>query len=284
MSNRWNHPLDGSAGPTRRPFRSERADFHPPTPTPVISARHRPIGDCMAFTLVELLAVITIVAVLAALVIPSVSSAFRKGYEADAAQDLSSLYQATMLYAAENNGEMFFCMDSGGPLGWRNLWPDKLTPYLPAAGTITHTNGRNVAFYNKGIKMANRWLADYAPNDNVLRENNQTWQNFPTGAPRMISIRQPSKEILYLEGANNDKTKNPRTSGAFSLWSLTAIEGKFDYPNTIARRHGPALDPAFYAIFCDGRVERINFNAFATNRPLRQEMLSGTASGHSIYP
>jgi prepilin-type N-terminal cleavage/methylation domain-containing protein len=194
----------------------------------------------MAFTLVELLVVIAIVAVLAALLFPAVSSAVRKGNEVDAAQDLRSLYAGTMLYAAENNGEMFFCMDSGGPLGWRGLWVDKLTPYLPAKGTITQQRGRNDAFYNKGIKEADRWVADYAPSDNVLRENNEGWGNFPSGAPRMTLIREPSKEILYLEGANNDATKNPMTSGSFTLWSKMAIEGNFDYPNTIARRQ-PSL-------------------------------------------
>jgi len=264
--------------------------LHPPTPPPVISARHRPIGDCMAFTLVELLTVITIVAVLAALVIPTVSSAFRKGYEADAAQDLSSLYQATMLYVAENNGEIFFLMLSGNPpentgppLGWRDLWPDKLTPYLPAVGTITQTNGRNGAFYNKKIKMANRWIVDYGANDNIMF-NNDTSQ-VPRAPLRFSNVREPAKELMFVETANNTATRKPETSGAFTFWARMMARGNLDYDNTIARRHGPTNNPAFYAVFCDGHTERINFNSFSNNNStaLRYQMFSANPNGISIY-
>jgi prepilin-type N-terminal cleavage/methylation domain-containing protein len=235
------------------------------------------------FTLVELLAVIAIAALLAALAFPAVASMISKGQEADAVQDLRSLYSATIQYSADNNGTMFFVMDSGGKLGWRSLWPDKLTPYLPAAGPITHTTGRNPAFYNTKVKPSNRWIADYGPNDNLLRENNETWGNFPSGPPRLSAVREPAKEVMYVEAANNTANRKPTTSGSFTLWSKQMAQGNLNYDNTIARRHGPTNNPAFYAVFSDGHTERVNFNSFSTNTALRYQMFSAKPSGDSLY-
>jgi prepilin-type N-terminal cleavage/methylation domain-containing protein len=237
----------------------------------------------MAFTLVELLVVISVVALLAALVLPAVSSSIRKGYEVDAVQDLRSLHTATMQHAAEHTGEMCYCFNSGGALGWHDLWVNKLTPYLPAKGTIPKENGRNDAFYNKAIKEADRFIADYAPNDNLLRENNDSWSDVTNPSPRLVTIQEPSKEILYLEGAKKTATANPRTSGSFTLWAKMAILGDFDYPHTIARRHGSPTNPSFFAVFFDGHTERIDFNQFSQDEALRRKMLSGDAAGNSIY-
>lgn len=235
------------------------------------------------FTLIELLVVIAIVALLAAVGYPALASAISKGQETDAVQDLRALYAATIQYSADNNGTMFFVIDSGGSAGWRNLWPDKLTPYLSAPGKITQTGGRSPAFYNTKVKAANRWIADYAPSDNLLRENNENWANFPSGPPRITVVREPAKEVLFVEGANNTGNRKPATSGSFTLWSKQMVLGNLDYANTIARRHGPTNDPAFYAVFSDGHTERINFNSFSTNTALRQQMFSGKPSGDSIY-
>jgi prepilin-type N-terminal cleavage/methylation domain-containing protein len=238
------------------------------------------------FTLVELLVTITIVIVLAALAFVGSSKMIATAKEADAIQDLKSLQAATVLYTTDNNGELFFVHDnSGSNGGWQNLWVDKLVDSLPHQGKVTHSSGRNSAFYNNKIKATDntRWLADYAPNDNVIFFNDMNAS--PLRQPLKLSrIVRPSQEVMFVEGANNyPPGKLPRNTGGFLVWAKQAVNGNFEYPNTIARRHGGDKNPAFYAIYCDGHTERIPFKKFSTDKTLRQTMFSANQNGDTIY-
>jgi prepilin-type N-terminal cleavage/methylation domain-containing protein len=236
------------------------------------------------FTLVELLVTITIVVVLAGLGFTGTSKAIASAKEVDAIQDLKSLHTATALYTADNNGELFFVLDSGGPNGWENLWINKLTDSLPNQGKVTQQSGRNPAFYNNKVKETGnntRWIADYAPNDNVIFNRNVNNPRFPL---KLSRIDRPSQEVMFVEGANNyPPNRLPNNTGAFTIWAKQAVIGDFEYPNTIARRHGGDKNPAFYAIYCDGHTERISFKKFASDRTLRQTMFSANQNGDTIY-
>lgn len=237
-----------------------------------------------AFTLVELLVTITIVIVLAALAFTASSRAISRAKESDAMHDLRTIQAATVLYTTDNNGELFSVFDNGGSNGgWQNLWVDKLTDSLPHQGKTNGSTTRNSAFHNNKIKLANRWVADYAPNDNIIFSKDVN-ANPPRSNLKISRIERPSQEVMFVEGANNSPTeKLPKNSGAFTIWALQVAQGNFNYPNTIARRHGGDKDPAFYVVYCDGHTERINFNEFSKNRLLRKTMFSANDNGHSIY-
>jgi prepilin-type N-terminal cleavage/methylation domain-containing protein len=59
-----------------------------------------------AFTLIELLVAITIVAILAALILPAISNAKGRAYEASCVNNLKQLYMATMMYADDHDGNL----------------------------------------------------------------------------------------------------------------------------------------------------------------------------------
>jgi type II secretory pathway pseudopilin PulG len=236
-----------------------------------------------AFTLVELLVTITIVIALAALAFTGSSKLTASAQETDAANDLRAIHAATVLYTTENNGELFFVFDQGGPNGWQNLWIDKLSENLPGEGKVTHFSGRSSAFYNKKIKESSmsRWIADYAPNDNVILSRDVNNPRFPL---RISRIQNPSQEVMFVEGANYAPPgKLANNTGAFTIWAQEAVKGNREYPNTIARRHGPGASPAFYAVFCDGHTERISYNEFFRNRQKRKTMFSANDNGDTIY-
>lgn len=221
--------------------------------------------------------------VLAVLAFTGASRMIDSAKESDAIQDLKALHTATALYSTENDGELFFVLDSGGPNGWVNLWVDKLPDSLPPQGKVTHFTGRNSAFYNNKIKAAGntRWIADYAPNDNVICNRNV---NNPRMPLKLARIDRPSQEAMFVEGANNSPPdKLPNDTGAFTIWAKQAVTGNFNYPNTIARRQGGKKDPTFHVVYCDGHTERIPFKVFSSDRTLRQTMFSANQNGDTIY-
>ncbi|TSA29594.1 MAG: prepilin-type N-terminal cleavage/methylation domain-containing protein [Verrucomicrobiaceae bacterium] len=260
---------------------SKSPGFYPPVrlfPEAFHTARRRRTG----FTLVEMLVVIAILAILAALLFPAISKALGKAQEADAQQDLRAIHAATVQYLTDHDGAFFSQFDYAGPGGaWGNLWVDKLQDYLPAQGVVSGTGGRNPVFYSVKVKQANRWIADYAPSDNLMSESDS---QSPLSAVRLVTVRRPTQEVMFVEGANNSPPgKVPESSGAFNIWAKQLVMGNFTYPNTIARRHGGTGAEAFYVVFCDGHSARISFKEFSNDKDLRQTMFSANAGGNSIY-
>jgi prepilin-type N-terminal cleavage/methylation domain-containing protein len=76
------------------------------------------VGSCRAFTLVEVLVVISIIAMMIALLLPALRSARESARRAQCATNLHSLGQAAVAYAAERN------------------FANPLTPHMPAGAEI----------------------------------------------------------------------------------------------------------------------------------------------------
>ncbi len=251
------------------------------------SVRRFPAGRFgpRGFTLTELLVTIAIIAVLAAIVVVITGRVKNRAYEMHAMQNLRQIHLGTMSFEAENGSRfpavLFDLQEDGTPGGpWGNLWVHQLEPHMPNAHEhVAHQEGRNAAFYCPKVNPINypqrRWIADYAPNDNLMQIN---------AFRSSLIVREPAKELLFYEAAKNlNEDVTPYNSGGFKAWTKKLAVGDFDYPNTVARRHGSKSDPAFYGIFVDGHVERFKLNKLKKDDERWQTLFSANQSGNSIY-
>jgi len=110
------------------------------------------------FTLMELLVVISIVAVLAALSMAITQKVRAKAYEANALSSLRQVATANVGYSTENNGDINYVHDQSDPkdggstgLGWvSNSFWGRLQPYL-FSGTATNDQGQLGTDLKQGI-------------------------------------------------------------------------------------------------------------------------------------
>lgn len=89
----------------------------------------RAVEKRAAFTLIELLTVIAIIGVLAAIIIPVVGAVRRTAQASACTSNLRQIGTAMILHAQENKDELPIAIATGG--GWReNMWQSRLQPYL----------------------------------------------------------------------------------------------------------------------------------------------------------
>ncbi len=240
------------------------------------TACHRHRSRSSAFTLVEVLIVIVIVVVIAAIVIPLASRALDKAKESQAAKNLRSIHGATMLYVADNNGRFPTVYGHNASGGWKNPWAVRLQEYLPNERSTGQWESRmNSAFHCP--KVTDRKIS-YAPN-NVIMSPSPYGVAVESGLPASV-IRDPARELLLFEAA---PSSNVRTGGSFHAGSAQIVSGNFEYPVTVARRHGSESSPVFYGIHVDGNITRFNFNEFARDTGLRRRLFSRDSNGRIIY-
>jgi prepilin-type N-terminal cleavage/methylation domain-containing protein/prepilin-type processing-associated H-X9-DG protein len=84
-----------------------------------------------AFTLIELLVVIAIIGILAAMLLPALSKARQKSYQASCVQNLKQWGLAFSLYSDENNGWLFY---ADGSMNWDDTPGGVVNPYLQYMG------------------------------------------------------------------------------------------------------------------------------------------------------
>jgi len=112
---------------------------------------HRPPRRRAAFSLVELLVVIGIIALLIAILMPALSKARRQGNSAVCKSNLRQVYLALSQYAIENRGWLF-------PVG-----PDALNPVPPPGRMEPTTYGTNVPPHERWPARVNGFLPKVTP-------------------------------------------------------------------------------------------------------------------------
>src|SRR5690349_11324383 len=90
-----------AADSLRRPLRHCQSKA---CPAPI---SHHCTTTLQAFTLIELLAVIAVIALLAALLMPALVNAKRKGQQSSCLSNMRQVSMAAWLYMSDNNGALF---------------------------------------------------------------------------------------------------------------------------------------------------------------------------------
>jgi prepilin-type processing-associated H-X9-DG protein len=199
-----------------------------------------------AFTLLETLAVVAIIAVLAAVLVPTATKGFRRAQEAGCLNNLRQMGLATEMFLQEQDGYM-------PDLNW---WAQELLPYVketskeknvfwcPAATrkeSPLNASG-NLGRYPDGsvIPIAYGINANYPSNNGQILNGNRG-----TRVPerRKLTVPDPQKVVLFLDGAG----------GYANIF--------FDTASRVSRRHARSEDPLrmqLNALFVDGHVEPID--------------------------
>jgi prepilin-type N-terminal cleavage/methylation domain-containing protein len=164
----------------------------------------RPLREQSAFTLIELLAVITIIGILAGLTLGAAGAVRRHGATSTAKAEVAALQAACDRYYADNNSYPTTT----------NSMPDPSSGYSPSAST--YTNAGQVLFFN----LVGSAKLSVAP----------TSKRYFEPKPAMVNTT-PSTNILidpwgYAYGYNSDGTSAPliwstagqTTSGGTNKW------------------------------------------------------------------
>lgn len=163
-----------------------------------------------AFTLIEMLVVVAIIGILAALVIPTINGALKKASRASATANLRALMQTASLYSADHNGDVFTYRSTEW-LGAHLYWSQYL-PHIYADGDtkIMVTKGDDLAqaanpnlkrisaaLPNIGVK-ASPW--SYARNLNLPKQAAMTFEN---STVKYVQLPQPSRTMILIETLQN---------------------------------------------------------------------------------
>jgi prepilin-type processing-associated H-X9-DG protein len=195
-----------------------------------------------AFTLVETLAVVAVIAVLAALLVPTATKQIRRAQEAGCLNNLRQIGVATEMFLQDHEGYM-------PDVNW---WAQELLPYgnetgreknifwCPAAtrkDAPLNASG-NLGRYEDGaiIPIAYGINGNYPSNNGQILVGNRG-----TRVPerRKLTVPDPQKTVLFLDGAG----------GFANIF--------FDTPARISRRHARSEDAnrmQVNALFVDGHV------------------------------
>jgi prepilin-type processing-associated H-X9-DG protein/prepilin-type N-terminal cleavage/methylation domain-containing protein len=211
-----------------------------------------------AFTLIELLAVIAMVTILAAMLLPALGNGRAKAWRVNCAGNLRQLAFASELYWDENGGNCFKCsygLTNGGQLwwfGWLGNGPEGKRPLDLSAGVLYP--------YLKGSPVRLCPSLNYALAQFKLKADGAVYgygYNLYLAAPSVNAnqLRAPSQTTLFADAAQvNDfqppaSPDNPMLEEWYYVSWATNYSSRSYYPNGHFRHSQRAN-----VVFCDGHT------------------------------
>ena len=186
---------------------------------PAVSLRKR-----VAFTLVELLVVMAIIAILSALLFPAITAARARAYDADCTSNLKQIGAALYMYASGPGGG-YFPKPASDSYGGEVL-TNTLTEYIPASSPVW-TCKRYVKEKGIGTGVSNSyfyWAWDMSgptiyPIDSSATSNRWTGKGLATNLPGVVLASDP------FEGAPLTATPDMQYHAGSSLSAPLAKPG-----------------------------------------------------------
>ena len=233
-----------------------------------------------AFTLVELLVVVGIIAVLIAILMPALNKAREHANRVKCAANLRGIGQALTMYVQQYGYYPCHAAVSGGPGGGEGfaVWPTRLRPFL---------NGTQGAFHCPAQDVALEWKPGEAPGAGIVGRaaSIHVGYGYEVGEPLLELLRVPFSYGYNLWGVGPPSApieqqrglgaviqsdmptvyKEMKASRVRSASEMIAItdsrgDGMFDF-GVIPDRGNPAECPSGVhnrganALFCDGHVQ-----------------------------
>lgn len=223
------------------------------TPSPISSPRRS--ARSAAFTLIELLTVIAIIGILAAILIPVVGAVRNKAKANQCASTMRQWGQAFMLYANENKGKYVICTSAGGNGGswWYQIGSGNAiyAPYFSSTRTydsMTNCPSEELNTGNNTIATTCYLMARPSSSTGPVAYNSLN----------LKAMSNPPRTLMMVERSFSGVGSGFNSGNGFYLHvdqsTATANADAFT-------RH----DGKMNAVFADGHMEQLVANGTASN-------------------
>jgi prepilin-type processing-associated H-X9-DG protein len=209
--------------------------------------------DLSAFTLVEVMVVLAVVMLMAALAVPAVGRAMESGERSRCAGHMRSIGHGIQLYAADHHGRLpsINCIDPD------TSWIEQLQPYLGTNYTAVRVSPADP---RAAEKLRSRHATSYLLNERVEADAfaDENGQAVPGEAvfDRLAKIPHPSQAIIvFLGNTNRTATGTDHIhSGVMRTWNGLRRE---IWPDAFGGGAPDGTKGSANYLFADGHVQNI---------------------------